>query len=280
MALKSKAGGKDGGEEDGDLFPPVREVVTKLKQGPMNFGVYLTGDKDKPVVLAAHKRKNPEALGKLAKKQAGTPKGACGTLTLEEGGMLTFACAEDDAPASLRKRIKGMLKVEGFAKFKVRILLPGGAELGGGDDEDEGEEAGNEANTPLKGAEDGGAEMAADPMVALREKVQAEFDALVAQVEAVADQLPPGVARKIEGLRTMFATEIERDPRKGAGIVQLLRKTIDAAGIAGDGADDAAAAAAAEAAEREARRAAARAARAGGLADLEKGIDALLAAYS
>jgi hypothetical protein len=52
MALKSKGGE----EEDEDLFPPLREIIMRLKQGPMGFGVYQSGDKDKPVVLSTSAR--------------------------------------------------------------------------------------------------------------------------------------------------------------------------------------------------------------------------------
>jgi hypothetical protein len=261
MAIKGKAGSKDS-EEDDDLFLPIKEIVTKLKQGPMNFGCYLTSDKDNPVVLAAHKRKNPEVLGKQAKKKAETPKGSFGTLTLEDGGLLTFQCVTDDAPAQLGKRIRKMLKVEGLAKFKIRVMLPGGVELGEGEDDDA-EEAEDGAAPPEDAeAEDGGGE---DPMEQLRVEVTAEYDALCERIDAAGFAIPVPVGRKIQGLRTMFDTEIERDPRKCIGILTLLRKTVEAAGI---GTEDGA-----EAVSGPASRASA-------LADLEKGIDALLAEYS
>ncbi len=75
-------------------------------------------------------------LGKQAKKEAGTTKGAFGRLTLDSGA-LHFACENDDPPASLKKKLRVMLKNAGFAKFKPRIVLPGGEELGGGDDEND-----------------------------------------------------------------------------------------------------------------------------------------------
>ncbi|MGQ0567348.1 MAG: hypothetical protein ACT4OK_20110 [Gemmobacter sp.] len=255
MAISKKADGKDD-DDDGDLFPPVKDIVTKLKQGPMNFGCYLTGDKDSPVVLAAHKRKNAEVLGKKAKKKAETPKGAFGTLTLEEGGQLTFQCDTDDAPAALGKRIRKMLKAEGLAKFKISILLPGGVELGESDEEDDDEDSSEaEATEAPEGEGD-------DPLEQLRIEVQAEFDALCERIDA-ADEIASGIGRKIASLRGMFEAEIGRDPKKAAGIVTLLRKTAEAAGI---GAED--------------QVVSGPESRASALADLEKGIDALLAEYA
>lgn len=257
MALKSKGGE----EEDEDLFPPLREIIMRLKQGPMGFGVYQSGDKDKPVVLSAHKRKNPEVLGRQAKKAAGTPKGTFGTLTLDEGN-LTFQCMNEDAPASLGKKIRIMLRDEGYAKFKVRILLPGGVELGETDDEDEAlAEAGGGGKAPA-GAPP---EEQDDLLAQLREQLKTEFQALSERIDAAAAEIAPPVLRKIEGLRGMFADTIDPDPRKAGGIVTMLGKMLEAAGLGtGDSPP--------EPSGRERR--------APALAELEKGIDALLAAYS
>jgi hypothetical protein len=115
---------------------PLEDVFRKLKAGPLKFGMYQTGDKDNPVILAAHKRKNPEFLGKQAKKEAGTSKGAYGVLTLESG-VLLFACENDKVPKSLQKKLRVMLKANGFTKFKPRVQLPGGGELGDDDEDDD-----------------------------------------------------------------------------------------------------------------------------------------------
>jgi hypothetical protein len=139
MALKSKNKGATGDEDDGESdFMPLDEILRKLKAGPLNFGIYQTGDKDNPCLFAAHKRRAPMALAKKAKKDAGTNKGAFGFLTLDSD-ELTFQCENEDPPASLKKRIRVMLKNAGYAKFKPRIVLPGGAELGDEDD-DEGDD--------------------------------------------------------------------------------------------------------------------------------------------
>ncbi len=155
MALKSRKNDED---EDGESsFMPLEEVMRKLKAGPLNFGVFQTTDKDNPVLLAAHKRRNPAVLGKQAKKEAGTTKGAFGRLSLESGELI-FACENEDAPASLKKRLRVQLRAAGYSKFKARIVLPGGIELG--DDEDDGEETGDggfAAEAPA-GEEDAGQE--------------------------------------------------------------------------------------------------------------------------
>lgn len=163
MALKSKGTdrSKDSDEDGESPFMSLEEAMRKLKAGPLNFGVYQTGDRDNPVLIAAHKRKNPAVLGKQAKKEAGTTKGAFGRLTLDSGA-LNFECENDDPPASLKKKLRVMLKNAGFAKFKPRIVLPGGDELGGGGDENDDDDILDDAGAAGETATEGGGEKHAE----------------------------------------------------------------------------------------------------------------------
>ncbi len=232
MAIKTRGRDKGDDAEEGDLFLPIGEVLRKLKQGPMNFGVYQTGDKGRPVVLAAHKRKDPEMLAKQAKKEAGTPKGAFGTVTLE-GGELVFQCLPDQVPGSLIKNIRLMLKSEGFSKFKARVLLPGGEELG---ETDEGEEAaGAEGDRPQDGAgpvAEGGGNAQDDGAVP-------EWDALRPALEAASASGDGRHALQAAKLLKMMDAIVQAgDGKKARAVLPMVEKLLAEAGPADAAPDD------------------------------------------
>lgn len=221
MALKSK--GK-GDEDEESPFMPLEEVLRKLKAGPLNFGVYQTGDKDNPVLIAAHKRKNPEVLGKQAKKEAGTTKGAFGRLTLESG-ELKFECENDGVPKTLAKKIKVMLRTSGYAKFKPRVILPGGEELGedAEDDDDDVIAPGGSATKTHKGGSnlEAGADKAA-------EEVQEKYDELRPILETLieaGDSKVAGQAMKL--MKMMDDTLKAQDWKKAKGALVVVQKFVD-----------------------------------------------------
>ncbi|QYK42977.1 MAG: hypothetical protein KF887_07740 [Paracoccaceae bacterium] len=216
MALKGKGNkGKGGDEDDGESpFMPLEEVFRKLKSGTMNFGMYFTGDKDNPVLIAAHKRKNPEVLGKQAKKQAGTSKGAFGKVTLESG-ELRFECETDKVPGSMTKKLKVLLKNEGFMKFKPRILLPGGVELGESDDDGDDDDIdeiiapGGSATKTRRPGSGGGEpdkeekqELAVEVLTARADKLESTLAKLAEVVGDVADVLDDLIVRARDGIKT------------------------------------------------------------------------------
>ncbi|HSF65234.1 MAG TPA: hypothetical protein VLA78_12645 [Paracoccaceae bacterium] len=229
MALKSKGKSKDDDDED-SLFMPLEEVFRKLKAGPMNFGLYQTTDKDKPVLLAAHKRKNAEFLGKQAKKEAGTTKGTYGRLTLNSGELL-FESELDKVPAGLKKRLRTLLKAEGFIKYKPRILMPGGAELGD-EDEDEGETIapGGSATKTRRGTSNLGKAAAEteDPRTRkLREGVQDSAEDLVPRLEELAegdDEKAADQADKL--LKLLRATTDKEDWQKAQSVLDVAEKLL------------------------------------------------------
>ncbi|QYK43352.1 MAG: hypothetical protein KF887_09790 [Paracoccaceae bacterium] len=230
MAIKAKGKGKGGDEDDGESpFMPLEEVLRKLKSGSMNFGMYFTGDKDSPVLIAAHKRKNAEFLGKQAKKQAGTSKGAFGKVTLESG-ELRFECENDKVPGSMTKKLKVLLKNEGFMKFKPRILLPGGAELGESDD-DEADDIiapGGSATKTRRGKsrkDDAGG----DPLKELVEEMAAD---IVPRLQAVADGPDEKAGDQATKLLGLLRKAIEaEDWKKAQGILRVADKLERAGGV-------------------------------------------------
>lgn len=229
MALKSKGKSKDDDDED-SLFMPLEEVFRKLKAGPMNFGLYQTTDKDKPVLLAAHKRKNAEFLGKQAKKEAGTTKGTYGRLTLRSGELL-FESELDKVPAGLVKRLRTMLKAEGYIKYKPRVVLPGGAELGE-DDEDEGETVapGGSATKTRRGTSNlaRAAAETEDPRIRkLREAVQDSAEDLVPRLEQLADGKDDKAADQAEKLLKLFdVTTGKEDWQKAQSVLEVAEKLL------------------------------------------------------
>ncbi len=246
MVKKDKPGrkGRDDEDDEDSPFMPLEDVLRKLKAGPLNFGVYQTGDKNNPVMIAAHKRKNPAFLGKQAKKEAGTSKGAYGTLTLQSG-VLQFECENDDPPASLKKRIKSMLREMGFNKFKPKILLPGGGELGDDDGDDEDDE---DARAAARLIAPGGAATRTrrggkgkDDPEALKAEAAEALKARIAELEQELGKAGLEGERELPGLLS--------DARAAAGALKLrkaeglldrfdksYRKAQKAAGEAGDAA--------------------------------------------
>lgn len=224
MAVKDK---KQQGDDDGDSpFMPLDEVMRKLKAGPLNFGLFLTGDRKNPALLAAHKRKNPTILGKQAKKEAGTAKGAFGILILDSG-ELTFQCENEDPPASLKKNVKLMLKEAGLAKLKPRILLPGGAEFEAGDEDDETEGEGT-ADLSENIAESGDEAPTENTQMAA---VEARWAVLKPVLEGMGAGPDPRLAGQVvKLLRLMDLTMAAQDAAKAQGALVIADKLAAQAG--------------------------------------------------
>lgn len=236
MAMKSKTKGKGGDEDEDSPFMPLEEVLRRLKAGPMNFGMYQTSDKDNPVLIAAHKRKNPEFLGKQAKKEAGSSKGAFGRLVLESG-ELRFECENDKVPRSLQRKLRILLKTNGFMKFKPRVLLPGGVELGdeGEDDDDEGDviAPGGSATKTHRGAsgkkDDGGDE---DKRTQdLKEQVSDDAADLVPQLQDLAGGKDEKAAAQADKLLKLLQSSFDKeDWKKARGVLRVAEKLVRAGG--------------------------------------------------
>lgn len=240
MAMKDKGKKGKGSDEDEEEseFMGLEEMFRKLKAGVLNGAMYLTGDKDKPVLIAAHKRKNPEFLGKKAKKEAGTAKGGFGSLRLDAGELI-FETISEKVPKSLKKKLKILLKAEGFAKYKPRVLLPGGVEQGEEDDEDEEDEAlqikapggsATKSTTGKAGKDDGGEK---DPLAEKeKEAAAAEMSEIGPRLEEMAEGDDEKAAEQAEKLIKLLAASVEKeDWKKVRGIIKVARKLVDAGGV-------------------------------------------------
>ena len=127
------------------------------------FGLCI-GKSPETTVLVCHKTKDPEALGRQAKKEGETAKMTYGLMKVE-GKNLNLSC-QGDVPSGLARRTREMLKAAGL-KLKVRILDADGNSL---------EEDGEDEDLPPAEAE-GAAE---DPLAAEWAQARERADARVA----------------------------------------------------------------------------------------------------
>lgn len=113
---------------------PVTDIQNALNTGrkrALNFALLKSKD---GVVLKTHPVKSPDVMLREAKAAGGMPAVSCaGTLTVT-GKVMTLAAGNEDVPRNLPKLARKYFQSIGVP-CKVRIVLPGGAELG---DEEEG----------------------------------------------------------------------------------------------------------------------------------------------
>lgn len=128
---------------DAAKLEELKTSIAFARKRPLAFGLCL-GKAPETTVLLSHKTKDPETVGRLAKKEGETTKIAFGMMTVEAKN-LNLLCHGDIVPGLARKT-KEMLKAAGL-KMKVRILDAEGNLL-----EDDGEED-----------EDGGPDVAVGP---------------------------------------------------------------------------------------------------------------------
>jgi hypothetical protein len=151
-------------------------AVARKRELP--FGLCI-GKAPETTVLVNHKTKDPEALGRQAKKDGETAKVAFGMMTVE-GKNLNLSCA-GDVPTGMARKMRELLKLVGV-KVKVRVLDAAGNPLEeDGDDED---------------AEDGDA--AADPLTE-------EWGVARTSVEEALQEAASLPAETMEPLRTSWA---------------------------------------------------------------------------
>lgn len=121
---------------EGSKTEELKADIAVARKRPLAFGLCL-GKSVETTVLVTHKTKDPEAMGRQAKKDGETAKIAFGMMSVE-GKNLNLSC-EKEPPAGLARKTKEMLKAAGV-KFKVRILDAEGNLLEEDGDDDEGEE--------------------------------------------------------------------------------------------------------------------------------------------
>lgn len=276
--------------------------LTEARKKQLNFALSIGKD---GLFFETDLKKNPDVLWRYAKKAGGGAKGARGFVNVK-GKTVELTCNDDTAPKNLALLAKKFFTERGQA-FKFIITTPSGeasegddeeeevqaatrARRGGDDDDAAGagqtQEAPPEEEEVIAAVEEAiddeiepeaieAAQEAGDPDEALRGVLQKEFDDLQSEIDSALLSTNKGAAKKAEALRDMFAGQIAGDVKKTASVMTLLKATVKDAIAAGtngadgaaDGADDAA-------------KAAASADRMSKMAELEKGVDALLAEFA
>lgn len=112
----------------------LKSMLAFARKGPVGFGLCL-GKKPGNTVLIMHRKKAPEMLQRLAKKEGETAKTACGEIEVT-GKKVNLRCFEDP-PAGLLKTLKSFFpKTVGMA-LRVVLIAADGSVLGGDEDEEE-----------------------------------------------------------------------------------------------------------------------------------------------
>ncbi|MFN4170517.1 MAG: hypothetical protein ACK4GW_02065 [Pseudorhodobacter sp.] len=242
----------------------LSKLVQNVRKRPHSFALLIGKE---GLVLEAHPTKSSDAMRQAAKKKGGGARGATGTMSIE-GKTILFTCADDDPPRILPKMAKTHLRDRGL-QFKVLMQLPDGSTVDG--DAEDAEDADSDEGQDAPEAEAGDATGPASPDQgsAISEAdgaLQAEFDALADRIEAATQESGASNARRIEALAGMFRATLSTTPKKAAGVLKLLKTTLDEIAPGPDADPD-------EKTERVTRRLS-------GLAALEQGVDELLKEFS
>ncbi|MFK7836337.1 MAG: hypothetical protein AB8B60_08970 [Sulfitobacter sp.] len=284
------------------------KTLAAIRKAEHNFAMQIGKE---GIVFMADKKKPADALWRIAKKEGGSSKGAKGTCTMK-GKNLVIDCDEPDKMPSSLPRLAKVYFAERGQPAKVVLVgeeeeedenqtedadAEGGEEAAGGGGAEAGGEGGGEGGgeAAAEGGEEGGGGQGESP----QQRLQAEFEELQPDLEAVEASPNKGLVKKVGGLKTMFESVLESDQKKATAIIGLLKTTLDTAREAGDlpeaGAapetppaeGDAPAGETAEAAPAEGGGEAGTTApspeaqaRREKLAELERGVDALLAEFA
>ncbi|MCF6234257.1 MAG: hypothetical protein L3J36_14330 [Rhodobacteraceae bacterium] len=115
----------------------LKNKLAASRQKELNFGLSFASKPEQSAMLI-HRTLKPEKLEKDAKKIAGSPKVACGTVKCK--GKLVMLTCFNAPPSTAAKRLKAFLKFATGDSMKIQIMDSGGNVL---ESEDDGEQ--NEA---------------------------------------------------------------------------------------------------------------------------------------
>jgi hypothetical protein len=207
----------------------LKKIVLFSKKTPVNFAFNPGADKDSHF-LAVHRKKNPEMLGKLARKEGSGGKVAFGTMQME--GKVVSLMVDRLLPR-LAKVFKQYLKANAINK-NVQILDADGNILDSdvedlpdeieedvaydddeGDDDDDADEAGGAEEAPAAPAP------AAPDIAALKAKLKA--------LQGPVSTAPPPVGPKLVGafkgaVASLQANDLEKVAQVIAQIEAILAK--------------------------------------------------------
>ena len=274
----------------------------EMRKAQHNFALLISKD---GLILKTHRRQPAETLWRKAKKEGGSNKGAKGICTMS-GKVIEFQCDDvGSVPSTLAKLFKAycaernqpargnFVEMTGEPEVdeegadgeneEMETAVGGGVEEeeeiqmssgGGGSPASENEESGGGSGgseNAEESARAGGAANADD----LKTSLQREYEEITPKIEAAGESENKGFARKVGGLKTMFETQIEENPKKARAVLGLLQTTLQTGLDAGDFTVDASGGGASEGpdpavlAERRNR-----------IAELERGVDELLAQFA
>ena len=191
-----------------DQIDELKANLAVARKRELPFGLCI-GKSPETTVLINHKTKDPETLGRQAKKDGETAKIAFGIMTVE-GKNLNLSCA-GDVPTGMARKTRELLKLVGV-KMKVRILDAAGNAL-----EEDGED------------ENGDSQGAADPLAEVWSAMRTGVEAAMQEASA----LPP---ETIDPLRSVWAEAgtLAENGDLGAAIAkgQEVSKGVEAARLA------------------------------------------------
>ena len=260
----------------------------EMRKAQHNFALLIAKD---GLILKTHRRQPGETLWRKGKKEGGSNKGAKGICTMS-GKVIEFQCDDlGSVPSTLAKIFKTYCKERGQPVRGNFVEMTGEPETdedaadaeneemetsgggGGGqmEEEDMQMSAGGGDTSASENGEGGGGGNTED----LKTSLQREYEEILPNVEAATESENKGFAKKMGGLKTMFETQIEENPKKARAVLGLLQTTMQAGLDAGDfvmsaaGGGDAGGPDPAVVAERRNR-----------IAELERGVDELLAQFA
>lgn len=133
----------------------LKKLVKRARRQPINFG-YNPGTDDDDQFLAAHIKKQPQLMGKIAKTDGAGTKSAFGTFTVS-GNILTLQC-ERELP-QLAKRMKKLMRMNKIS-LNVQVMdsagnlidsdveeFAPGAAFEEADDDDDNDDIGDDTGT-------------------------------------------------------------------------------------------------------------------------------------
>ena len=263
---------------DKDSSSEIAAAFKLARRRPISYALQIAADKEVGMVLETHIKKAPSALKRLARKNGGSVKGASGTMTVD-GRVVQMQCEEDGIPGTLPKAAKKHFRGLGF-NFKFVFILPNGETLGDPDDDAEEAEGTDDGTQSSDGApgeaiaegaspeeEDSSQDAKADEA---RKRMVAAFKSLNEPLRNAITAADPAMKQRLSTLAKTFGVEIKGDDmRKAAGVLQLLKKSLDEVGASGPGDSG-------PDPEAEKRRAG----RSVEIADVERSVDELLARFS
>lgn len=197
----------------------LKAGLSMSRKRPVNFGLSIA-PKPEDTVILTHRSKKPDMLQRNAKKAAGSPKTACGTLE-SKGMKLTMTCS-DKPPPGAAKKLRQFFKAAVGMSVKITLIGPGGyIEEDGEDQTEQPTETANEPDPQKAEPVDDGASKLVQTVEAALKKLQPQID----QAIAVNDKVQEMVSRLQDSVRKAGAAGNVADVKKRlAQLDELLSK--------------------------------------------------------